>query len=227
MNLPLSGYKTLIGAAIMGISAIAKQLGYVEAAEAFEKFAWAILALGLGHKIEKGASNKPPAGFSRFWPMFVMLIASASVLAGCAYFDRIYTKPKKPVCDDPAAYVVEHTIYASTICDVCRNKLNMEPEQLDGILLDTVAVSVITEVTDKIQVIRLIERLEGILAHENVQFAGLIAFLNLEAEQSQLVAAILARRLQAFSVPDVIGKFDRGLILQHLKNQKAQMGVFE
>jgi len=223
----LSGKKTIIGAIVMAISVGITELGFPELGNAFEKFAMAIIAIGLGHKIDKGVSNKPPGGFSKLGPMIALLVIATIALAGCQYLDKIYMKPAKPVCDDPAAYVIEHTIYASVICDVCRNKLGIEPEQLDGILLDTVAISVVTEVTDKIRVLRLIEKVETILAHSNVEFAGLIAFLNLEAEQSELIAAILSRRLKAFDLPDVIGAFDKDLIIAHLKHQKEQLGVFE
>ena len=223
----LSGKKTIIGAIVMAVSVAITELGYPELGNAFEKFAMAIIAIGLGHKIDKSVSNKPPAGFSKLAPMVGMLVLSIVALVGCQYLDKMYVKPAKPVCDDPAAYVVEHTIYSSVICDVCRNKLGIEPEQLDGILLDTVAISVITEATDKISVLRLVEKIEHILAHSDVEFAGLIAFLNLEAEQSELIAAILSRRLKAFDLPDLIGEFDKDLIQKHLKHQKEQIGVFE
>lgn len=49
----MSGWKTWAGAIVMGISAVMQQLGFVELAQTFEAFAFAIIAIGLGHKIEK------------------------------------------------------------------------------------------------------------------------------------------------------------------------------
>lgn len=49
----MTGWKTWAGAAVMAISAVMRQLGYIELAEAFEQFAFALIAIGIGHKIEK------------------------------------------------------------------------------------------------------------------------------------------------------------------------------
>ena len=48
----LKGYKTIIGAAIMAASAALSYLGYTELSESFRTFAFGVLAIGLGGKIE-------------------------------------------------------------------------------------------------------------------------------------------------------------------------------
>ena len=49
----LEGYKTIIGAVIMAISAGATYMGYEELGQSFQTFAFGILAVGLGGKISK------------------------------------------------------------------------------------------------------------------------------------------------------------------------------
>lgn len=49
----MGGWKTWFGAAVMAVSAALRYLGYAEIADALEKFALAIIAVGIGHKIEK------------------------------------------------------------------------------------------------------------------------------------------------------------------------------
>jgi len=49
----LNGYKTLIGAGIMAVSAGLNYAGYTELGEAAKQFGFAVLAVGIGGKIEK------------------------------------------------------------------------------------------------------------------------------------------------------------------------------
>jgi len=49
----LDGYKTIIGMLIMGLSAAVTYAGYPEIGKAFETFAFGVLAVGIGGKIEK------------------------------------------------------------------------------------------------------------------------------------------------------------------------------
>ena len=49
----MKGWKTWAGAVIMGIGAVLTQLGYPELADAFKAFGFAVIAVGLGHKLEK------------------------------------------------------------------------------------------------------------------------------------------------------------------------------
>jgi len=49
----MSGYKTWIGAGIMAAGAFLNFIGYAELAEAFKTFAFGVLAVGIGHKVEK------------------------------------------------------------------------------------------------------------------------------------------------------------------------------
>ena len=49
----LEGYKTVIGMIIMGLSAAVTYAGYPEIGQAFETFAFGILAVGIGGKIAK------------------------------------------------------------------------------------------------------------------------------------------------------------------------------
>jgi hypothetical protein len=49
----MKGWKTWTGAAIMAASTALFELGFIELSEAFRTFAFALLAIGLGHKLEK------------------------------------------------------------------------------------------------------------------------------------------------------------------------------
>ena len=49
----LDGYKTIIGAVIMGISAAITYLGNPELGKAFETFAMGVLTVGIAGKISK------------------------------------------------------------------------------------------------------------------------------------------------------------------------------
>ena len=49
----LDGYKTIIGMCIMALSAAVTYAGYPEIGQAFETFAFGVLAVGLGGKISK------------------------------------------------------------------------------------------------------------------------------------------------------------------------------
>lgn len=51
----MKGWKTWVGAVVTGIGAFLKALGpeYTELAEAFVGFGMAVIAIGLGHKVEK------------------------------------------------------------------------------------------------------------------------------------------------------------------------------
>ena len=49
----MTGWKTWMGAALIGIGAALKFLGYVEIGAALEGFGVALAAVGVAHKIEK------------------------------------------------------------------------------------------------------------------------------------------------------------------------------
>ena len=49
----LNGWKTIIGMVIMGLSAAVTYAGYPEIGKAFETFAFGVLAVGIGGKIQK------------------------------------------------------------------------------------------------------------------------------------------------------------------------------
>ena len=53
----LSGYRTLIGAVIMAVSAGLNYAGMTELGEAAKQFGFAILAVGIGGKIEKSGKQ--------------------------------------------------------------------------------------------------------------------------------------------------------------------------
>jgi hypothetical protein len=54
----MTGWKTWAGAVIMGIGAALTALGYDELAKAFEAFGFAVISIGIGHKIEKATNGK-------------------------------------------------------------------------------------------------------------------------------------------------------------------------
>ena len=71
-------------------------------------------------------------------------------LLGCGMtLQDLYPTPKELVCDKPEAE-------GSVVCKVCREELNMEPEQLDGILLDTVAIGKVASEIDKAKILLFI-----------------------------------------------------------------------
>ena len=53
----LSGKKTLIGAAVTGVAAATRYLGYNELADTFQEFANVLIGLGFAHKIKKSISG--------------------------------------------------------------------------------------------------------------------------------------------------------------------------
>ena len=137
-------------------------------------------------------------------------------LSGCATFDRSYPEPEKGVCDQPGSE-------ASIICQVC-HEMGIEPEQLDGLILESSMVAVIIdENIDKKKALRFIERLELYLETENLTYRMVIQYVENEA-QAEALSILLNRRLKNFDLPDVIGSFDMELIRLHLANQRHLLG---
>jgi hypothetical protein len=149
----------------------------------------------------------------------VLLLSPALVLTGCA---TLYSTPKQPVCDKPEAA-------DSIICKISREQLNMEPEQLDGILLDTVAIGKVAGELKKAEILIFISHVETIVASSagKMNYAEIIKYLELQGDESELIAVILSRHLRDFGVPTLVSEFDQNLMLKHLEHQKEQLQLFK
>lgn len=195
------------------------------ATRAVEQIAGIVAMLGaaFGYSISRGMAKKGPdnsAGYSTLSALVAIFAATALILAlsGCSYFDRIYTPAPagKGVCDRPGAE-------SSIICRVCHD-MGIEPEQLDGLLLDASMVAIIADKDiDREKVLGFIDRIELYLEISDLTHRMLIRFIEDEA-QAEALSILLSRKLKNFDIPDVIGSFDRKLIRLHLSNQRDRLG---
>lgn len=168
-----------------------------------------------------GGKKPIPNGFTKFTAMLICLFVSlvlVFLLTGCATFDKMYNKPKNLMCDQIEAK-------DSIICLKAR-QIGVEPEQMDALLLDATAIAVIIEPENKLRIAKFIDAIEEILTKTPlITFASLIGFVEEEKEKSELIAQIVARRLDWLKVDEYINAFDMNLILAHLEHQKSQLNL--
>ncbi len=191
---------------------------------------------GAGHKLDKvkkafiaytgtNQSNKPEKPVKKDSGqvdmkliVLVFALAVALILPGCATFDKMYPKKQASVCDQTEAA-------GSVICRETQ-KMGLQVEQMDSLLLDAVAIALIVNPEDKQTVEAFITKIEVYLtANPMMTFMNLIGFLEDEQEKSALIAAIVARRLDWLNLDELIKSYDFKLIVLHLEHQKAQLGL--
>ena len=177
---------------------------------------------GLGHKADKlkkaiiaydGAKKPDDSGNAKL--KLITIIFSLFLvfsLIGCSTFDKIWPRPKEPVCDREEAK-------NSLICEYSR-KIGIEPEQYEDVVLDTLAVAMIVE-PEKMKAVRhFVDRTKDLMkANILLTPAQMFTWVQKNQDQSKAIANIVSRRLPWMeNVNDLFDPFDIWLIEEHLKH---------
>jgi len=192
-----------------GVGAILLAWGLTGHAHKTDKLKKAVTAY-----LNVGEDAKPKDSGKVDLKLIVLLFALVSVLAlpGCATFEKIFPPPAEPVCDMPGAE-------KSVICREFRAR-DLEPEQYEDLLLDSVAVAAIVEPESLDSVRRFVLRIRMALAsHPLLTLGGLFTWAQENEQQFKGIANIVSRRLPWMAnVNEVLDPFDLWLIEKHLEH---------
>ena len=129
------------------------------------------------------------------------------------------TPPEQSVC-------AKEGYENSWICEAC-TKANVTPEDLHGIILDAVALTVILgDLTheDTAEIVAFIDQIESYTSMDGITWNVLLGLVMDDSTKASAIASILNRRIQIFASNDMISSVDMEMVKYHLKEIKNILG---
>jgi hypothetical protein len=130
--------------------------------------------------------------------------------------------PEESICAKMEGY--------SWICEVTAER-GTTPEDLEGIVLDAVAVQAIfrkdwdQKKTDEL--VAWTRKMDGYVDRPQMTFNELIGLVDLDAQKSALLLSIISRRLPWFKSGLVLPEKDRYMLHIHFRHIREMFGVYD
>ena len=129
------------------------------------------------------------------------------------------TPPEQSVC-------AQEGYENSWICKACA-QANLTPEDLNGLILDAVALTVIVgDMTseDTAGIVQFLNQVESYTSIEGLTWTVLIGLVEDDSTKAAAIAGILNRRIQIFQSDDMISSVDMEMIRYHIGEMKKILG---
>jgi hypothetical protein len=147
----------------------------------------------------------------------LLCIVVMLTISGCA---TLYAPPSDPLCGRPE--------YAGSVICAIGAKVNMSPEQMDGMLLDATLLPVAVKQVQAADMKKAIAKVRKWVVEKDVlTMEGISAYLYEQAAIDPALGLLISRRLPMFAnVPDLSIKpflaCDKQLVVMQLDHQDAQ-----
>lgn len=150
--------------------------------------------------------------------LLILLILTTVLLFSCTGF--MAGQQESKVCD----LTIHPEAAGSVICQVAYN-INMTPEQMDSLFLDSTLLTwTLTNVEAK-DVVASIDNIISFMENNSMQDIALeevVTMVLKESKKSKAFAQIVSRHITAFNVPQLMTDYDKRLTMIHLDHQRAQ-----